>query len=676
MLRESVVAAHAEQKILVAAPHDEVARICPGEDRVLGAGAVLRLGGALLGGYGEQDISYAYRQLSRALHPDKNPDIREAAGAAFRRLSEAADELRQGLAEQRHALHLLTANLGVHTTSEMLERPQEALFADASRFLTAVLGISGEGKVPRQARPRAAAAFTQSPAFSCCSSQVILSEWFEKTDMLDLLASAPVRAAYDCAPKRFRAQFLCMLNRCVVVEAKRCQDCVRHAWGEIFQAYPELGPWRKLRDHFASRCWPTPEDEAARRSRSHSRTRTRRCNRGRGSRSRSGSRRRDEGRGDGDDRDIAESSRRRPEGDELRFQEPEERPIRRRRHNDGLCGDFQKGNCFRGDSCKFSHERRTRQDDGATSVWRDEDYTGGREVRPGDWTCQSCGEHVFARKDACWKCGAPKNESGQPVDGIKLGDQGGERRRGRRRDVGWSSWARRWREAMRAVLPSGSDCAVPPTDPEVRKLATALWKDMVVWALQTEPELAGQGLIFFQSEPPPEGVNWPARGLPPGPPCEWAFAPATDLLLVVGEGAVGITAEGIFADNRSGHKRRSFDTAWWLRDDFGEKERHEDRHEESHGQGSFEDFREGPPIEKRSRHGRSSYDDFGEGAPTERRSRRGRSSYDDFAEGPPPERRSRRGRNSHEDFGENTHMEKRSRHSRWSGPDDVVHFND
>ena len=40
-------------------------------------------------------MAYAYRQLARALHPDKNPSIPTAA-AAFKRLSEAAEELRQG----------------------------------------------------------------------------------------------------------------------------------------------------------------------------------------------------------------------------------------------------------------------------------------------------------------------------------------------------------------------------------------------------------------------------------------------------------------------------------------------------------------------------------------------------------------------------------------------------
>merc|ERR1719264_1148547 len=110
-LRESVTAAHAEQKILVGAPADEIRRICPSDGRILGAGGVLRLGGAHLGGYGEADVSYAYRQLSRALHPDKNPDVPEAPDA-FKRLQEAADELRQGLAETRDVLKALCAALG------------------------------------------------------------------------------------------------------------------------------------------------------------------------------------------------------------------------------------------------------------------------------------------------------------------------------------------------------------------------------------------------------------------------------------------------------------------------------------------------------------------------------------------------------------------------------------
>ncbi|CAJ1351926.1 unnamed protein product, partial [Effrenium voratum] len=94
-LRESVAEAHKEQKILVGPPADEVLRICPDDGRVLGAGAVLRLGGAHLGGYGESDIAYAYRQLSRALHPDKNPDLdkeRRLLFIDFQRLPKSFDK--------------------------------------------------------------------------------------------------------------------------------------------------------------------------------------------------------------------------------------------------------------------------------------------------------------------------------------------------------------------------------------------------------------------------------------------------------------------------------------------------------------------------------------------------------------------------------------------------------
>merc|ERR1712232_424315 len=51
-LRAAISHAHAAQKIAVASGADEIARICPEDGRVLGAGGVLRLGGSNLGGFG------------------------------------------------------------------------------------------------------------------------------------------------------------------------------------------------------------------------------------------------------------------------------------------------------------------------------------------------------------------------------------------------------------------------------------------------------------------------------------------------------------------------------------------------------------------------------------------------------------------------------------------------
>mmetsp|Transcript_6440 Transcript_6440/g.11188 ORF Transcript_6440/g.11188 Transcript_6440/m.11188 type:complete len:629 (+) Transcript_6440:94-1980(+) len=260
LLRESVVAAHAEQKILVGPPAEEIRRICPSGGRVLMAGAVLRLGGATLGGYGEADINYAFRQLSRALHPDKNPDIPEAPDA-FRRLSEAADELRQALSEARTALKTLVQAMGGTATPEMLERPQEALFAEASRMLSAVIGLSGEGSATDEALRRALVSFSSSSSYHSANAQVLLAEWFENPTLLEFFASTTLRTAYDCTPKRFRAEFLCLLNRVTLVEAKRNQDCIRGTWQAIMMQFPELAMWREFRDKLTSRVW-TADGEA------------------------------------------------------------------------------------------------------------------------------------------------------------------------------------------------------------------------------------------------------------------------------------------------------------------------------------------------------------------------------------------------------------------------------
>lgn len=262
-LRQKVVDAHAEQKILVGAPADEIRRICPGGGRVLGAGAVLRLGGSTLGGYGEADINYAYRQLSRALHPDKNPDIPEAPDA-FRRLSEAADELRAGLTEARNVLKAICATMGRAATPEMLERPQEALFAEATRMLHAVLALACEGEVPTVALSRSIPAFTTSASFGSCQAQVLLSEWFDQPRLLGLFASSSLRTAYDCAPKRYRAQFLCALNRATLSEARRHNDCVRGNWQEVMMQFPEICLWRDLRDKMRMRVCTVESDAGAR----------------------------------------------------------------------------------------------------------------------------------------------------------------------------------------------------------------------------------------------------------------------------------------------------------------------------------------------------------------------------------------------------------------------------
>lgn len=384
-LREGVVAAHAAQKILVGAPADEIRRICPGEGRVLMAGAVLRLGGATLGGYGEADIAYAYRQLSRALHPDKNPDVPEAPDA-FKRLSEAADELRQTLTESRGILTTICSTLGRNSTPEMLERPQEALFAEATRLLYAVLSLSGEGEVPVLALNRAVEAFGSSTTYGRCAPQALLAEWYEQPHLLNLFASSHLRTAYDCSRKRLRAQFLCALNRATLAEAKRHNECVRGNWQAVMMQFPEIGMWRELHEKLKLRVWT-----------------------------------------------------------------------------------------------RGTEEKRERG-----SMWDN-------------------------------------------ADGPSA-----------------SAWGKAWRSKIQAILPRGIDSAVPWTDPEVRQLSGALWKEFVEWARSPEGDAERHLKLFTAEQAADPTVD------------EWAFVPAGDLLLVVGENLMGITAEGLLVDAKPGHERMTW----------------------------------------------------------------------------------------------------------------------
>ncbi|CAK0872321.1 unnamed protein product [Prorocentrum cordatum] len=258
-LHDKVVAAHAEQKIVVGTPAEEIPRIRPPDGRVLAAGGVLRLGGRR-GGYGDADIGYAYRQLSRALHPDKCRGIPEAA-SAFTRLQEAADELRQTLERQRAILRAICEGMGGRVTPQMSERPQWALLAEVSRMLSGVLGLCGEGSVPSHTQVRGAAVFTACARYHGCEPAALLAMWFEGGDLLESVGSSAVRG---CLRPDLRAALLCALYRATIAEDKRLGG-LRGTWQAVFTQFPELGLWKELRDKARlrstdSRRWDSASD--------------------------------------------------------------------------------------------------------------------------------------------------------------------------------------------------------------------------------------------------------------------------------------------------------------------------------------------------------------------------------------------------------------------------------
>merc|ERR1712242_135274 len=97
---------------------------------------------------------------------------------------------------------------------------------------------------------------------------------------------------------------------------------------------------------------------------------------------------------------------------------------------------------------------------------------------------------------------------------------------------------------------------MPATDEQLRKLSMALWRDFVKWAEENE---AGGLLQLFRAEP--SGRIDPTNGIHPlGHEAEWAFVPAADLLLVVGQGMLGINCQGIVGtDGLKGYDQETFE---------------------------------------------------------------------------------------------------------------------
>lgn len=49
----------------------------------------------------------------------------------------------------------------------------------------------------------------------------------------------------------------------------------------------------------------------------------------------------------------------------------------------------------------------------------------GQQMLHGDWICPACGNHNFAKREACNKCGEPKSANGPPPRSAKGGGKGG-----------------------------------------------------------------------------------------------------------------------------------------------------------------------------------------------------------------------------------------------------------
>ncbi|CAE7669658.1 Rbm17 [Symbiodinium pilosum] len=108
-----------------------------------------------------------------------------------------------------------------------------------------------------------------------------------------------------------------------------------------------------------------------------------------------------------------------------------------------------------------------------------------------------------------------------------------------------TEWGKKWRTILQDVLPGAEAATRADSDPEVQKLCMVLWKDIVSWV----GEDFLRHLRLFQASDAGGGIDDSTK---------WAFVPAVDLLLLVGEGLVGCAAEGCFVQSDSTTTRKPF----------------------------------------------------------------------------------------------------------------------
>jgi len=371
--------------------------------------------------------------------------------------------------------------------------------------------------------------------------------WFDDARLLEIVSGHTVRGAYDCSPKRLRAQFLCLLNRVAMAEATRQNDCVRSNWHEVMRAFPEVPLWRDLLERLKVRVWSVdvdpPDDpadpEAA-------------------------------GKTAAEEKEPwpprPKLPEKKPEKAEPKKAVPKVVPGLKRL---GAAGEKEEGSVRFPAYRQMMNWRAPGTGPGAAGESKDPicwAWVSRKACRNGD-TCRYLhhipeGYDVYKASNAMTSYGAQRAAIEADKQAKELEEKrkkkAEEERRKKEEEENrpaprppTSRWARKWRAAIEAILPVGREGAVPATDPEVRLLGAALWRDVAEWA---EPFFRPDPGSKFQ--PPPSPLELFTSE--PDSEAQWAFVPVADLLLIVGQGIVGATAEGVFTNGQKGYVRETF----------------------------------------------------------------------------------------------------------------------
>eukprot|EP00439_Symbiodinium_sp_Y106_P056076 s1144_g7.t2 len=125
---------------------------------------------------------------------------------------------------------------------EMCADPTASTFAEATRLLLAVLGFICEGACPPMLRNHVVTRGPYSLSWHGISPTDLLREWFDGDELLALYAEEDMRRVFEPGRPAAKCQFITLLSRVALVEAARpgTGRCLRAKWQDVFQLFPEI----------------------------------------------------------------------------------------------------------------------------------------------------------------------------------------------------------------------------------------------------------------------------------------------------------------------------------------------------------------------------------------------------------------------------------------------------
>jgi len=442
--------------------------------------------------------------------------------------AEDSNDATQGSTGQSAALQTLSAALGGKVTEDMAKSTQEALFAEASRLLFAVLGFSCEGNYSATLRSRAISFAATSVTWHELVPHAVLAQWFDFPTLLATFSGVPLRTAYEAARRPLRAQLLCALSRAAQLEiGRQASGLLRPQWARVLELFPELAQVCALRAHVRRRCWEDARDR---------------------SRSRSPVRKSEQPGGRGGGGAAAAAAAPQPPPNAVRFFVKGCGTLQ----DQHLAIHFQRFGDLLECALLRDKKKNTSRGMGFVTIEATGWYRGVKNTKEmvRDWVLNQADHMVLGNK-----LEVSLAES-KPVEDEERSreDRVEERRRLREERAAAgaapagaesqqrlviSPWGKRWRQELADALPKEAEGPAPWTEPRLRALCRSLWAEAAEHVARTGGVEAQGALALFRGDVVSAGGTSEAEQ-------PWCFVPAADLLLVVGEGIVGITAEGAF----------------------------------------------------------------------------------------------------------------------------------